>query len=114
MSIFSRIFSRKTKPQIDSWKGHERFYVSAYREALDGVAEELSKEGSPMHVRFNPKRKCAELSFKSGITVAQIRVNGQFGSPYEAVITAFHLTDRMKEMISGVFSESLKKKFELP
>ena len=112
MTLISRLFRRPSAKVLDPWDKSEDTYVARYRAGIIRVASVLST-GLPIRTRFNPTQKCAELFFDCGVTLAQIQVHGEFGSPYGAVITtAVSLTEDAKKMIRGIFPEKLDVTFK--
>lgn len=111
LSIIRRLL-RKTPKVLDLWDQSQSFYVTLYRTGIDRVAEALSiKLEQPVHTRFNLTQKQAELFFEGGVTLATIKVHGNFGCPYEAIITAGPLSEETKKLIRDIFPENLRVKF---
>lgn len=84
-------FNRPARVKIpkDHWEECEKtMYVYDYRDRLDKLAVDLQGDsGSKVYTRFNPKLKAAEiLSDRHGI-IATVKVRGEVGYPYEAVIS---------------------------
>lgn len=79
------------KPVVDPWYGCNRaFYVFAFREQLDKIAEALSfQDGrAAVYSRFDRQRKCAELYTRSGDILARIYGRGEMGCTTHAIVAS--------------------------
>lgn len=79
------------KPVVDPWYGcNESFYVFAFREKLDNIAETLSFQDGRAAVfsRFDRQKKCAELYTRSGDIIARVYGRGEVGCTTHAIVAS--------------------------
>ena len=101
-------------PSADSWKGHEASYVVIHRKQIEEIARELSGDDIKVSARYVPEYKCAEVHFGCGLTYFQVRMHGEFGSPYEVVVTSVEfLNEKTKAVIRSIFLKDLKIEYRI-
>jgi hypothetical protein len=100
LRLLAQLFSRQSPREPPS--PFCTYYVSAYREQLDGLARRLSN-GRIVLTRFNPDRRCVEF-FTSGEVLARIRVEGECCSPTTAII-ATSLPTEVYDLFAAIFGQ---------
>ncbi len=99
---------KKIMPKKDPWEGGHESYISHFRKELESFAQEFTSEPVTLSIRFNQKERCAEAYFPNGMILMQVYVNGEMGTPYEAIIVCIAVNGMIRDAIQSMFGEKVK------
>ena len=108
--MFKSLFRNTRLCPKDPWAGVGTLYIAQYEKQFEDIAAKISREGPTIHVRFNPKQKCAEFYNLHENVVAKVKVHGEMGMADEAIVTFFLLPESAKQTFTHTLP--LRVKFE--
>lgn len=105
LSLFFPFRRSVPKPEIDLWVACQSWYVTQYRAQFERIADILTDATHTVSVSLNLELECAEFKDQTGWIVARVKVRGELGVPYEAIVQTMLDPDRRE-----IFKQHLPKR----
>lgn len=103
LSLFFSFRRPVPRPEdIDPWNVYRSWYVTQYRAQFERIADILTDATHTVSVSLNLEQACAEFKDQTGWIVARVKVRGELGMSYEAIVRTMLTSDRRE-----IFTEHL-------